>query len=141
MSKATGLELLNVPKKVIPLHGGRKLTVRPVPIGRLTLFAQAVNPLMTQIAQAIDGDADLLQIIMDNADAMIEVVHIGAHVDREEVAAMLTDEFITVAAAVVTVNASFFLSRLQAVLPQMTRIMQAAQTKLADAGLTESKPS
>lgn len=140
MTNETGLGLLTVPEKVVELHD-RRWKITPVRVGRLAEFAKAVNPLMDKLAAAIDGEGDLIDIISNNAGSMIDVISIGARIPREEVEDMLADEFIVVAAAVVTVNASFFVSRLQVVLPKMSRLMQAVQTKLAAAGLTESKPS
>lgn len=139
MTTATGLDLLTIPEKVVEMHG-RRWKITPVRVGRLAEFAAAANPLMDKLAAAIDGEGDLIEIISNNASSMIEVVSVGAGIPRDEVDDMLADEFIAVAAAVVTVNASFFISRLQAVLPKMGRLMQAVQKKLADAGLTASKP-
>jgi hypothetical protein len=81
-------------------------------MGKLQAFTKAVKPIANDLMAALEGKADWLQIIEENGGNLIDAVHIATGVPREKLDDAMGDEFIKLAAAVVEVNADFFVSRL-----------------------------
>ncbi len=93
--------------------GGRAITVAPVRVGSLPAFLRAVEPIARELAQG-----DVLAALAREADRLIEATAIGAGVERAWLEAQSVDALAELAAAVVEVNAGFFVRR---VLPAIER--------------------
>jgi hypothetical protein len=105
------LEILG-PTNNVAKFGGEEITVSPIRMGKLQAFTIAVKPIAQDLIAALSGEGDLLATIEQHGDKLIEAVHIATGVPRETLEGAQIDEFITLAAAVVEVNADFFARRL-----------------------------
>ncbi|MGD9599933.1 MAG: hypothetical protein AB7P94_16845 [Steroidobacteraceae bacterium] len=97
--------------------GGREVQIQPLKVGQLPAFARAIKPLGAAIEQVATGAkalnlAALLDMVAEHGDAVIEATAIGSGVQRAELEQGTPDELITLAVAVLKVNADFFRGRL-----------------------------
>ena len=109
---------------------GRGLTVTPVRLGQLPAFVRAVEPFAKQLAS---GPFDLLELLADHGQQVVRALEVATSQPREWIESLAIDDAVRLAAAVLEVNADFFVQR---VLPSIT---DAAQ-KLG-AVLTTSLPT
>jgi hypothetical protein len=105
------LEIVSPPETVVNFEG-QQITISPIRMGKLQAFTAAVKPVAQDLILALNGSGDLLTTIELHGSRLIDAVHIGSGVPRDQLENCLPDEFITLAAAVVEVNADFFARRL-----------------------------
>lgn len=96
-----------IPQPVTVTAGGREVAVTPIKVRELPAFAAAVEPLL----QAVSSGADVSALLMRDAESLIKAVAIGARLERAFVDDLELDELLTLAAAVLEVNADFFVRR------------------------------
>lgn len=124
----SGLETM-IPQPVVVSAGGREIAVTPIRVRELPAFMRAVEPIIGMIA----AGGDMAALLAHNADAVIEATAIGARVERGFVDELELDELLGMAAAVLEVNADFFVQRL---LPAFTAASERMAKKLGGLSLT-----
>lgn len=124
-----------------PLHktvvaGGQTLAITPLRVGQIPGFARAIRPLVPQLGAS---GTDWFELLAEHGDALIEALRIATGLGRHDLAELPPDEFVELAAAVMEVNADFFVRRLT---PALSRAAEGLTGILrpAGAGPTPSKP-
>jgi len=120
------LAIISPPEKIVTFMG-EQITVSPVNIGRLQAFTAAVRPIANDLIEAVNGSGDLLMTIELHGDRMIRAVSVATGIPDETVAKAMPDEFIALAAAVVEINADFFVRRL---LPSLKQAVDGLRERL-----------
>ena len=117
------------PEPVLVKTRAGEFPVGPITVGRLTAFSRAVAPFigfLTDSALAGKGiktpQALILPLLAEHGDAVLAAVAVGANLPREKVDALLLDDAIALAGAVLEVNLDFFLAQ---VVPRLGSIMGA----------------
>lgn len=105
------------PPKVSATILGQPVEIGPITMGKIQAFTAAVRPIADEIMQVVGGAGNLISVIESHADQLIQAVSIATGAEREKIEAMLPDEFLALATAVLQVNADFFVNRL---LPKVT---------------------
>lgn len=88
-----------------------RLDLTPIKTKELPAMMRSLAPVLTEIQSC-----DVMTALAKNADAVIEAVSIGCRKSREWADELDLDELVQVAAAVIEVNADFFV---RAVLPKL----------------------
>lgn len=122
--------LVNEPRMVHA--GGREIAITPIKVRELPAFMRAVEPLFAVAA----AGAGVAEMMLHNSDAVIQSTAIGARVDREWIDGLDLVDLLLLAAAVMEVNADFFVRRLG---PALTLAMGSLSVRLA--GMTLSSAS
>lgn len=123
-------QLINAPQ-VLDI-AGRRVEVSPLRVRELPAFLAAVKPIAAELSAGVE----LVDLLADQAEAIIAAVAIGARVERAWLDELLPDDLVALAGAVLEVNADFFARR---VLPAMTERMTGLAASLA--GRTSSSAS
>lgn len=123
-------ELVNEPR--IVTVGGRDVAVTPIRTRELPAFMRSVEPLFGLAATG----AGVAEMVLHNADAVIQATAIGARVERDWIDGLDLAELLLLAAAIMEVNADFFVRRLG---PALTLAMGSLSVRLA--GMTLSSAS
>lgn len=110
----------------------RALTITPVTVRDLPAFLAAVEPIARELAAG-----DLLGALSRQAEHVIAATAIGSGVEREWLNARTADDLITLASAVIEVNADFFVRR---VIPAIEQAA-AALNGLTPTGGTPGLPA
>lgn len=93
-----------------------RLDLTPIKTKELPAMMRALAPVLTEIQ-----GGDVMTALAKNADAVIEAVSIGCRKSREWADELDLDELVQVAAAVIEVNADFFV---RAVLPKLNQAVE-----------------
>lgn len=113
----------------------KTLDIQPIKVRELPAFVAAIEPVARKLA-----DGDLVAALAHNADRVIEATAIGAGVDRAWLDARTPEELLELAAAVVEVNADFFVRRVLPVIQRAAdRLTQSVQA--VSGGTSGSSPS
>lgn len=112
---------MNTLEKIVPTPiridiAGERLSLTPIKTRELPCMMKAIGPILAEI----QGN-DILGALAKNADSMVAAVAVGARKPREWVDELELDDLIAVAAAVLEVNADFFV---RAVLPGLTKAVE-----------------
>jgi hypothetical protein len=118
-----------IPTPVIVHAGGKSVEITPIRVRELAAFSRAVQPIAADLAAGVD----IASLLAMHADAVIDATAVGARVEREFVLDLGLDDLLDLAAAVLTVNADFFVRPL---LPKITAGTEAMALKLAGLSLT-----
>lgn len=137
--------LINTPRSVT-LAGGDSLDIGPLEIRELPAFTRAVEPFIQHAYLHEGGNATdlVIHMLTHDVDRLIDMVVVGARIDREKFGRMHGDDLILLATAVVEVNLDFFIRRM---LPQINAAMQSLLVRLAgstlspDLSTTDSPPT
>lgn len=121
-----------IPQPVTVTAGGREVAVTPIRVRELPAFAAAVEPMLHEIASGT-GVAELMT---RDVESLIKAVVIGARLERAFVDDLELDELLNLAAAVLEVNADFFVRRLA---PALNLAVERIGARVA--GLTLSSGS
>lgn len=97
-----------IPQPVTVAVGGREVAVTPIKVRELPAFASVVEPLL----QDITSGAGVAALMTRDVESLIKAVAIGARLERAFVDDLELDELLNLAAAVLEVNADFFVRRL-----------------------------
>ena len=97
--------------------------IEPIRVGELPAFLKAVTPIMDFLAE---GEIDLMHVLQHHASNVIDMVAIGARIDRVELEQKSLDELVELAGDVISVNADFFIR-------QVVPAVEVLAAKLADA--------
>lgn len=103
------------------------LTIKPFKFGELPKVFKAIDPISKALFDAISGGNQIemiTKIVANGGDNVIDLMVIGSKQPREWVEDLEMDEGIDVFAAILEVNASFFVQR---VLPTLNSKMEAIQ--------------
>lgn len=115
---------------------GEALAVLPLRVGQIPPFLRAAGPLIAEIGLA---RPDWLYLLAEHGERLVAAIGIAVGRPAEWVAALEPDEAIRLAAAVLEVNADFFMRRMA---PAMESLAQALERALpAAAGPTPSSAS
>ncbi len=101
---------------------GRGLTVTPVRLGQLPAFVRAVEPFAKQLAS---GPLDLVGLLAEHGVRVISALEAATGQPREWIESLALDDAVRLAAAVLEVNADFFVQR---VLPSITDALQKIES-------------
>jgi hypothetical protein len=102
---------------------GRAIAVAPIRVRELPAFAAALEPLLTDLAAGLG----VPEILARHAEALITATAIGARVERAWLDEQEADALIELAAAVLEVNADFFVRR---ILPGLTAASERLSGRL-----------
>lgn len=94
----------------------RTFTIEPVRVKNLPQFLAALDPVVREVAAG-----DVIGAVTKHTAGMIEATAIGAGADRAWLGEQDAEVLVTLAAAVVQVNADFFVQRV------MPRLEEAAR--------------
>lgn len=125
------LETIYQPRAIEVEVGGRTVSVKPLTVGQLPVFARAIRPLAPALQ---GGEADWLELIAEHGESVIASVSIATAMTREDLGGLPPDEFVRLAAAVMEVNMDFFVRRL-------TPAVSAAAEKMMLASGAGAPPS
>lgn len=115
---------------------GATLEVLPLRVGQIPPFLRAAGPLIAEIGLA---QPDWIYLFSEHGERLIEAIGIAVGRPAAWVAALEGDEAIRLAAAVLEVNADFFIRRMA---PAMVGLAQALERALpAAAGPAPSSAS
>lgn len=87
--------------------GGRPVDITPIRVVELPAMLRACEPIFTQLSAG-----DVAAALLQNPDAAIVAIAVGARLTRAEIDALALDELIDLGGAVLQVNADFFARRL-----------------------------
>lgn len=125
------LQRLEVPVTELTV-GGEQLEVRPLTVGQLPAFMRAIRGIELLWTAA---ELDVAALVADHGEALIEAAAIATVRPAEWVRGLGLDEFMQLVAAVLEINADFFVRR---VLPGLTGVLERLTTVMA--GVTSSPP-
>lgn len=108
---------------------GRGLTLTPVRLGQLPAFVRAVEPFAKQIAS---GHLDPFELLADHGVNVIRALEVATREPRDWIESLAMDDAVALVAAVLEVNADFFVQR---VMPALQDAMQRIATIPAPASL------
>lgn len=92
--------------------GDKKYSLSPLKTGQIPKILKAVSPFRDELSgQAINQEA-IVSLISDHGESVIEAVSIASGVNKDDIEAMMLDDFIELAVLVFEVNADFFTNRL-----------------------------
>lgn len=116
---------------------GVALEVGPLRVRQIPSFARAIAP-----AAGLLFAGDILAAVAEHGESLITAMAVATGMEEEWLGGLTADEFLEIAAAVVEVNADFFVQR---VVPMMTgladRLMPEATGTAATPGATPSPSS
>src|SRR5574340_1578082 len=118
-----------IPQPVTVTAGGREVAVTPIRTRELVAFTAAVDPLLQEIA----AGAGVAALMTRDVESLIKAVAIGARLERAFVDDLELDELLNLAAAVLEVNADFFVRRLA---PALDLAVERIGARLAGAMLS-----
>jgi hypothetical protein len=104
--------------ETVVFANGTTVKISPMTISQIAKVGRALRDqnLLLSVRGLFGGgeiDAfDAIPFILEHADKLIDSVAIGGDVAKEDVAALLPDDFIALAGAVFVVNSDFFVRRL-----------------------------
>lgn len=104
-------------EKIVPIPArrdiaGERMDITPIKTRELPAMMRAIKPIAAKVQSE-----DIMGAFLDNPDALIEAVAIGARKSREWVDALDLDDLVALAGDVLEVNGDFFI---RAVLPGVT---------------------
>ncbi len=97
---------------------GRSFTIEPVRVKALPRFLAALEPVARDVAAG-----DVISALAKHSDGMIEATAIGAGADREWLGEQDAETLVTLASAVVQVNADFFVNRVMPHIEEAARFI------------------
>lgn len=96
---------------------GETLTITPIKVKELAAFTRAISPMVGVFQMAGASHKILPELLLEHTDDFIQAVAVATRKPIEWVNELEVDELMTLAAAVIEVNADFFMTR---VLPSMS---------------------
>lgn len=119
----TQLATLFPEPRIVKTRGG-EFAVSPITMGRLSAFAKACSPFMAQLTapgetSLANAKSLLLPLLTEHGDAVLDAVAIGAGIERKQVDALLPDDALALAGAVLEVNLDFFMDQ---VMPRLASV-------------------
>jgi len=105
------------------------LRITPLVLGELPAFAQAVQPMVAELA----GEPDWLRLLGRHGEPLIDALAIASRQPRDWVTALAIDDAIALAQALFEVNADFFIQR---VVPRIAGVADAVSRLGQSAGPT-----
>lgn len=121
-----------VPEIRHPLIGGKNVTVAPLKVRQIPAFTRAISPIMGPLLAG-----DMLAAVSVGGEDLVRAIAIATGEPEDWLGDLLPDEFIQLAAAVVEVNADFFVHR---VMPELTRTTSHLTTALIGQTPSPSSP-
>lgn len=109
---------------------GQALTIEPVRLGQLGAFLRAVQPIA---AELVNGEVDVVALLADHTERVLAALSAATGQPHAWVAALALDEAVLLAAAVIEVNADFFVQR---VMPAVTAQLGAVRASIQSATST-----
>ena len=119
-------EILNVPSGQT-LHG---ITIKAVQMRNLQALATAVQPIVGDVLDAVEGRGDWLALVVDHTERMCEALRCCSDASAEQIAELPPDQFIELLAIAVELNTDFFIRRL---MPAVRTRMESLRTTLGAA--------
>lgn len=116
---------------------GRGLTVTPVRLGQLPAFVRAVEPFAKQLAS---GQFDPLELLADHGQQVVRALEVATNQPREWIESLAIDDAVRLAAAVLEVNADFFVQRVLPSITDATQKLGAVLTPSLPTGSSTSPP-
>lgn len=112
------------PEPIVVKTRAGEFPVSPITVGRLSSFAKACSPFIAKLDTGGGGTAQavLLPLLAEHGDAVLDAVAIGANIKREQVDALLPDDALALAGAVLEANLDFFLGQ---VVPRLQSVAGA----------------
>lgn len=107
------------------------LTIKPFKFGELPKVFKAVDPISKALFDGLVGGNQIeaiTKLVANGGDNIIDLMVIGSKQSREWVEDLEMDEGIDVFAAILEVNASFFVQRVLPTLNSRMEAVQAGQT-------------
>lgn len=117
-----------VPQPVTVRAGGVDYAITPITTRELPAMLKACQPVLAELATG-----DMMAAFMNQAESVIAATAIGARVSRASLDELALDELLTLAAAVVEVNADFFARRIA---PAITAAAERVAKALAGSSST-----
>jgi hypothetical protein len=91
---------------------GRDITIAPVKVKDLPAFVRAITPLVRRISADGHADIDWVDVMLHHADEVVTATALGAGVEVAWLNEQTPEVLVSLAIAVVEVNAGFFMQTL-----------------------------
>lgn len=120
---------------------GATLTLTPLVMRDLPAFQAAIRPIVTEL-RGVDlqeglNFAQVQGALLDHLDATMTAVAIMSRADRSWLEGLAVDDFITLTARVLRINADFFMTRL---LPTLNGALEGLVATLTARGTGSMSP-
>jgi hypothetical protein len=113
---------------------GRDITIAPVKVKDLPAFVRAITPLVRRISAVGHADIDWVDVMLHHADEVVTATALGAGVEVAWLNEQTPEVLVSLAIAVVEVNAGFFM---QTLLPQLLGAAERI-TRIANVQTTQA---
>lgn len=108
--------------------------ITPVKVRELGPLIKAVQPIFQDLTEG-----NLIEALANNVDNVIDMVSIGARIERSAVENMEVDQLVELAGKVIQVNSDFFTRK---VMPRITGILEGmAQAATGSPTSSETSPT
>lgn len=109
---------------------GEQINVQPLKVGQVPAFARASKGILQDLDK-LNGAEGIMELLADHGDDLIAAVSVATGMPVNLVQALAMDEFVSLATAVVQVNADFFTRRLaptvQSAVATMTAVVSGSR--------------
>ena len=122
------LKNITAKPKIVELKG-ETIEVKPVTIGRLAEFNDAIGNLIAQIPNYQDGKIGLNQLVNLYPEAFINAIIVSTDKDPDDIRDMEVEDIIVLGAACIEVNADFFHDAVIPIIFGMTAKVMKIKTK------------
>lgn len=109
------------------LHG---ITVEAVRMRNLQALATAVQPIVGDVLDAVEGRGDWLALVVDHTGRMCEALRCCSDATADQIAELSPAQFIELLSVAVELNTDFFIRRL---IPAVRTRMESLRTTLGAA--------
>lgn len=109
------------------LHG---ITVEAVRMRNLQALATAVQPIVGDVLDAVEGRGDWLALVVDHTGRMCEALRCCSDATADQIAELSPAQFIELLSVAVELNTDFFIRRL---MPAVRTRMESLRTTLGAA--------
>ena len=118
------------------LHG---ITVEAVRMRNLQGLASAVQPIVGDVLNAVEGRGDWLALVVDHTGRMCEALRCCSNASAAQIAELPPDQFIELLSIAVELNTDFFIRRLMpAIRTRMESMRMTLGAAMQNSGTTPS---
>ena len=140
-----------VPEPILVSIRGETLEIKQIRVGQISKAMRIAHPFYERLKEAKDAAKkskseeaygfDVYSLVMENTDAILDMVSLLCSKDREWVDNIGLDELVSLFSAIVEVNLDFFTQRVLPLLSGLVTTATSTQAKIqASAGVGHSNP-